>query len=170
MELVEIIREKAYIEGEFVLTSGKKSNYYINIKQAYTNPEILRLIAVEISKKLEKLNCELIAGVELGAVPILAAVSITAHKPFLIIRKEKKGYGAKSLIEGEFQPGQRVVVLEDVTTTGGSVLRAVRLLRQHKLICEHVITVVDREEGAFENLKKERVELIPLVRVSELRR
>ncbi len=170
MELVDIIREKAYREGEFILTSGKKSNYYINIKQAYTNPEVLRLIATEMSKKLEEIDCDLIAGVELGAVPILAAVAITANKPFLIIRKEKKGYGAKSLIEGEFKPGQRVVVLEDVTTTGGSVLRAVRMLREQSLICNQVITVVDREEGAFENLKKEKVELIPLVRVSELRR
>ncbi len=169
-ELKAQIKERAFKKGEFILASGKKSNYYINIKSAYTRPEVLRNIAKAMAEELSGLNYDLLAGVAVGAVPIVAAVALEVNKPFLIVRKEKKGYGTNLGVEGEFSSGERVVILEDVTTTGGSVLKAVRELRAQGLECTTAIVVVDREEGAIENLKKEKVELIPLIKVSELMR
>lgn len=152
--------------GEFVLTSGKRSNYYIDIKQASTNPRILRMIAKGM--KDYTTGYDIIAGMELGAVPIAVALSLESEKPFVIVRKQEKIHGTKKLIEGEDVNGKKVLVVEDVTTTGGSVIRAVKILRENGAIVDKVITVVDREEGAKERLNEENVELIPLVTKSEI--
>jgi len=164
------IKERAFEKGEFILASGRKSNYYINIKNAYTEPEVLRNIAKDIAEKLSEIEYNLIAGVAVGAVPIVTAVALEVNKPFLIVRKERKNYGTGMNIEGEFSKGERVVVLEDVTTTGGSVIKAIKELREKGLECSTAIVVVDREEGAGENLKKEEVKLISLMEVNELMR
>lgn len=168
-ELKLQIRERAYREGVFILSSGKRSSYYIDIKRAYTSPDVLENIAKAIGEELPE-EYELLAGVAVGAVPIVAAVALEVHKPFLIVRREEKKHGTSLQVEGNFSPGQRAVMLEDVTTTGSSVLRAVEELRARGLRCNSAIAVVDREEGATENLKKEEVELIPLFKVSELKR
>ena len=152
--------------GEFVLTSGKRSNYYIDIKQASTNPRILRMIAKRMKDYAR--GYDVIAGMELGAVPIAVALSLESEKPFVIVRKQEKIHGTKKLIEGEDVNGKKVLVVEDVTTTGGSVIRAVKILRENGAIVDKVITVVDREEGAKERLNEENVELIPLVTKSEI--
>ncbi len=164
------IKERAFEKGDFILASGRKSNYYINIKNAYTEPEVLRNIAKDIAEKLSEIEYNLIAGVAVGAVPIVTAVALEVNKPFLIVRKERKNYGTGMNIEGEFSKGERVVVLEDVTTTGGSVIKAIKELREKGLECSTAIVVVDREEGAGENLKKEEVKLISLMEVNELMR
>jgi len=151
--------------GEFVLASGKKSKYYVDIKKASTKHEILELMGTMLA---EKVKGDLLAGVELGAVPLTAITAIKAKKDYLIIRKEKKGYGTSKLIEGDYKEGQEVDIIEDVVTTGGSVLRAIKLLRDAGLKVNRVICVVDREEGGKENLEKEGVELISLVKAKEL--
>jgi len=151
--------------GEFVLASGKKSKYYVDIKKASTKHEILELMGTMLA---EKVKGDLLAGVELGAVPLTAITAIKAKKDYLIIRKEKKGYGTSKLIEGDYKEGQEVDIIEDVVTTGGSVLRAIKLLRDAGLKVNRVICVVDREEGGKENLEKEGVELISLVKAREL--
>lgn len=168
--LAELISRYAVMRGDFVLASGKRSSYYINIKRAYTKPEVLREIVAEMEKELKKLEYDYLAGVAVGAVPIVACVALAVNRPFLIVRKEKKGYGTGAKIEGEWERNKRVVLLEDVTTTGGSVLAAARALRGEGLICEDVVVVVDREEGAEEALKRERLRLLPLLRVSQLLR
>jgi orotate phosphoribosyltransferase len=167
-KLAELLAKYAVMRGDFVLASGKRSSYYINIKKAYTKPEVLREIVAEMEKKLRSLDYDYLAGVAVGAVPIVACTALAVDKPFLIVRKEKKGYGTGAKIEGEWEKGKRVVLLEDVTTTGGSVISAAVALRGEGLICDDVIVVVDREEGAEEALKQEKLRLLPLLRVSQL--
>ncbi len=151
--------------GEFVLASGKKSKYYVDIKKASTKYEILELMGNMLA---EKVKGDILAGVELGAVPLVAITAIKAKRDYLIIRKEKKGYGTSKLIEGDYKDGQEVDIIEDVVTTGGSVLRAIKILRSAGLTVNRVICVVDREEGGKENLEKEGVELISLIKAREL--
>ncbi len=151
--------------GEFVLASGKKSKYYVDIKKASTKYEILELMGNMLA---EKVKGDMLAGVELGAVPLVAITAIKAKRDYLIIRKEKKEYGTSKLIEGDYKEGQEVDIIEDVVTTGGSVLRAIKILRSAGLTVNRVICVVDREEGGKENLEKEGVELISLIKAREL--
>ncbi len=151
--------------GDFVLTSGKRSSYYVDIKKASTRVDILKIIAQELAKHVRG---ELLAGVELGAVPLTVATALETGKDYLIIRKESRTHGTKKLIEGDFKEGLTVDIIEDVVTTGGSVLRAVKLLRNAGLKVERVICVVDRQEGGRENLEREGVELISLITASEL--
>ncbi|ADC68756.1 orotate phosphoribosyltransferase [Methanocaldococcus sp. FS406-22] len=167
-KLIELLKASGCIKfGEFILASGKKSNYYIDIKKATTNPEVLKLVGEIIAEQIKNEDVK-VAGVELGSVPIATAVSIIAQKPLLIVRKKPKDYGTKNKIEGELKEGDRVIIVEDVTTTGGSVLKAVKEIRENGGIVDRVFVVVDRLEGAKENLQKENVELIPLVTVKEL--
>ncbi len=151
--------------GEFVLASGKKSSYYVDIKKASTKHEILNMMGDLLA---ENVRGDLLAGVELGAVPLVAITAVKAKKDYLIIRKEKKGYGTSKLVEGDYREGMVVDIIEDVVTTGGSVLRAVKILRELGLQVNRVICVVDREEGGKEALEKEGVELIPLIKARDL--
>ena len=157
--------------GDFILSSGRKSNYYVDIKRAITNPGILKTIAKIIRWYLnEELDENLkIGGIELGSVPIATAVSLETDKDLVIIRKKSKEYGTKSKIEGELKRGDKVILIEDVTTTGRSVMKAVEEIRSIGGNVDKVFVVVDREEGAKENLEKIGVKLIPLVTVDELK-
>lgn len=156
--------------GDFTLSSGKKSRYYVDIKKASTNPHILKQIARSISEilKLHSIPADYIGCVALGGVPIAVAASLENDLPLIIIRKEAKEYGTKGQIVGDFDKGMSAVMVEDVATTGGSVLKAIRTLRDEGLVVRHVIVVVDREEGAKAALEDEGIELIALVRISEL--
>ncbi|MGC8651489.1 MAG: orotate phosphoribosyltransferase [Minisyncoccia bacterium] len=160
-----LVKSGAVMFGEFTLTSGKKSNYYINIKKATTNPYIL----VEITKAMAKfvLN-EKIAGIELGSVPLAVALSIETGRPFVIVRKESKTHGTKEMVEGDLSSGDEVLVVEDVVTTGGSVVRAINILKENGADVKKVLAVVDREEGGRENIEKEGISFIPLLKVSSL--
>jgi len=165
-ELKEKLEECGAIKfGDFILASGKKSSYYVDIKKAATKVEVLKLMAKYLSKEVKG---DIIGGVELGAVPLTVAVALELGKDYLIIRKESKEHGTRKMVEGEFKKGTTVDIIEDVITTGGSVLRAVRILRDLGLNVERVICVVDREEGGHENLKNEGVKLISLLRASDL--
>ncbi len=169
--VAEALKESGIIKfGDFTLASGKKSKYYIDIKKASTNPGILKQTAIKISEtiKLRSIAADYIGGVELGGVPIAVAVSLETGLPLIIIRKGTKEYGTKGKIVGEPERGRSILLVEDVTTTGGSVLKAIKTLRDEGLLVHHVIAVVDREEGASKALKSMDVELIPLVRISEL--
>jgi orotate phosphoribosyltransferase len=170
-ELIRLIFKEGCIRfGHFVLTSGKESNYYIDIKKLITNPRALKLIAKLIKEKTQEMNLEFdkVAGPELGAVPIATALSLETEKPLLIVRKKKKDYGTGKQIEGEVREGDMVILVEDVTTTGGSVLRAAKVIESEGAKVKAIFVVVDREEGARESLKKEGYRLIPLVTVGEL--
>jgi orotate phosphoribosyltransferase len=156
----------AFKVGEFTLTSGKKSNFYVDIKQASTNPMILREIAVKMKEHVK--DEDRIAGMELGAVPLAVALSLECNLPYLIIRKKERAHGTGKLIEGNMDPGDRILLVEDVTTTGSSVVKAANIIREADGKVNRVVVVVDREEGAFELLEKHQISLEPLVKVSEM--
>ena len=156
--------------GEFILSSGKKSNFYIDIKLASTNPDLLELIAEVIDEKVKKakIDYDKLACVELGGVPLAVAVSLKAKKPFIIFRKTKKDYGVKSDMIGDLQKGDKVLVIEDVTTTGGSAYSVVERVRGKGGEVKAVVVVVDREEGAAEFFEREKVLFLPVLTSSKL--
>lgn len=150
--------------GDFTLTSGKKSKYYVDVKDAATHPELLRLVAEIFSSRISGSK---IAGVELGAVPLLIATALDRNVEYIIIRKERK-HGTNKLMVGEVSPGEKVEIIEDVVTTGNSVLKAANYLRENGAIVEKVFCVVDREEGGVELLKENGIELYPIIKISEI--
>jgi orotate phosphoribosyltransferase len=150
--------------GDFVLASGARSRVYVDIKSALTDPGVLSAIAIEIAGRG---SFDAVAGVAVGGVPLAVAVSLAAGKPYVIVRSGEKGHGTGGRIIGE-AAGRTLLLVEDVTTTGGSVLAAVRLLREAGAVVERVVTVVDREEGAAGALAAGGVALTALVTLSEL--
>ncbi len=170
-ELSEALKQCGALQfGEFTLASGAKSDYYIDIKKASTNPEVLRLIARLMAQKMrdEGIQADRIAGVVLGSVPLATALALETGIPYVMIRKEKKDHGTGKLIEGDLNAGDRVLVVEDVITTAGSSIKAIGTLREAGAVVEHVISVIDREGGGAENLAEAGVDFRPLVRASEL--
>ncbi len=159
-------RNEALTFGDFTLTSGKKSHYYVDIKKAVTRPESLRLMVKLILPHVK--GCTRIAGVELGAIPLVVALALEAALPYIMIRKSERTHGTGKALEGDLKPGDKVVLVEDVTTTGGSVVKAVLSLREAGAVVDRVVCVVDRGEGADERLMEQGVELIPLVRSEDL--
>lgn len=158
--------------GDFTLASGQKSNFYIDIKKASTDPKTLKIIADYIAGLIPTISDDsnemIIGGVELGGVPIATAVSLSTEKPLLIIRKATKEYGTKSRYVGDLNLTKEIILMEDVTTSGGSVKKAILALKEDGANIQKVITIVDRESGAADSLNEVGVELIPLVRSSEL--
>ena len=164
--LIDLLKENGvFLKGDFTLSSGKKSDYYINMKKAITDPEILSTIAKLITKSISEDNINKVAGPALGAVPIATAVSLESNIPLLMIRKEKKGYGTSKLIEGELNEGDDVI--EDVTTTGGSLLKAIKAIQDNGGNVKRAFVVVDRQEGAIEAFDSEGIKLEPLITVDE---
>ena len=159
-----LINEGAVKKGHFVLTSGKESECYADIKDACAQPEILREIVAEVSGKIK---ADSVAGVELGAVPIVVAVAYSKSIPYYIIRKESK-HGMKKLLIGSVRKDTEVDIIEDVVTTGGSVMRAVELLRKEGMKVNRVIAVIDREEGGKELLRENGVEFISLLKIKDI--
>jgi orotate phosphoribosyltransferase len=165
-ELVDLLREADAVRfGEFELAHGGTSEYYVDKYVFETEPDCLEAIAAAFAARLDG---ETIAGVALGAVPLAATTSVAADRPYVIVRKETKGYGTGNRIEGSVPTDEPVVVLEDIATTGTSALSAVEALREAGATVERVIVVVDREEGAAEQLAEHDVELEALVTASEL--
>lgn len=150
--------------GDFVLSSGQRSSYYIDAKTALTSPEVLEGIGSTIAGSMEE---EMVAGVAVGGIPIAVATALASRKPYAIVRREEKPHGIAGSVIGHVE-GRRVLLVEDVTTTGASALLGCRVLREAGAIVERVMTVVDREEGAGELLKREGITLIALARVSDL--
>ena len=151
--------------GEFELSHGGTSNYYVDKYLFETDPACLHRIAEAFA---ERISNEKLAGVALGAVPLAAVTSVESGNPYVVVRKKAKEYGTANRIEGRFESGERVVVLEDIATTGKSALDAVEALREAGTVVDRVLVVVDREEGARELLADHGVELEALVSASEL--
>ncbi|MFQ5887232.1 MAG: orotate phosphoribosyltransferase [Candidatus Hydrothermarchaeales archaeon] len=167
-KLAELIKIKAVKTGEFILTSGKKSPYYIDLKNAYTDPKIMEMIVEGMSEAMRGEKIDRIAGIEMGGVPIATALSLKTGLPFIIIRKRERGHGTDKRIEGELRSGENVVVVEDVVTTGGSIKSGIEVIREMGGRCTKVIAVVDRLEGAAENLEKVNISVESLLTLKDL--
>jgi orotate phosphoribosyltransferase len=160
--LAEIILERSFQYRDnppFTLASGKTSNYYFNCKTTTMDPEGMYLIGNILFEMLADADVSAAGGLTLGADPIANALSLISYqkkKPInsFVVRKDAKNHGTKSGIEGNISPGERVVIIDDVITTGGSTITAIEIAREAGLEVDRVIALVDREEGGRENIKK----------------
>mgnify|MGYP006280896805 CR=1 FL=1 len=170
-DLADRIRAVAYLEGDFVLRSGRRSTFYLDKYRFETQPDLLREIGELLAARIAEVEPDAvrIAGPELGAVALAASASMASGLPFLIVRSAAKDYGTSNRLEGIFEEGERVVVVEDVVTSGGAALDAVRALRQMGLTCETVVCVVDRGEGGAEAMAEADVRLERLLDAEALR-
>lgn len=169
-ELREALVAAAYLEGDFVLRSGKRSRYYLDKYRFETRPDLLGALGERIAA-LAREHCpdaDRLAGPELGAVALAAAASLSGGLPFLLVRKAAKEYATANRIEGVFEPGEKVCLVEDVVTSGGALLESVAALREAGLVVDTAVCVVDREEGGADALARQAVRLRPVFRAGEL--
>ena len=169
-ELARALREHAYLEGDFILRSGRRSSYYLDKYLFETRPELLGPLGEAIAEAVQEVEpaATRLAGPELGAVPLAASASLASGLPFVIVRKEAKDYGTSKRLEGAFEEGELACLVEDVITSAGAALEAVGALRMAGLQVQNAVCVVDREEGGVDALAREGVHLRALFRVSDL--
>ena len=172
-ELLELIKERGYRKGDFTLSSGKKSEHYVNCKPIILTGRGLTLTSLLM---LREVQTNVVAGLTLGADPLVSGVSLVSALDgrmvnALIIRKEPKGYGTASQIEGPLPvKGSKITVLEDVVTTGGSSIKAVKVLRDEGYIVERVVSIVDRQEGGKDAMMDNDLELCSLFTIEDLKK
>ncbi len=177
--LIEIIKTRSFQSGkEVTLASGRTSTYYFNMKPTMLDAEGAHLIATLILDSISDLDADLVGGLEMGAVPIataVAAVSQTHGKPIaaFFVRKQPKDHGTRSLVEGlangESLKGKKVVIVEDVTTTGGSAIKAAETVRSEGADVVRVVTVVDRQEGAADAFTTASLTLTPILTLADFK-
>jgi orotate phosphoribosyltransferase len=166
-ELVEKIAETAILRGTFTLRSGRTSSYYIDKYLFLTEPEILAELGEMIAGRLPRETTRL-AGAELGGVPLVSAASLASGVPAVYIRNQRKDYGTERNVEGRLEPGDKVVIVEDVVTTGGQCAEAAEVVRDAGAEVLRVIATVDRQEGARETMEKAKLAFEALFTISEL--
>jgi orotate phosphoribosyltransferase len=169
-ELGRLIVERSLLEGDFVLRSGRRSTWYLDKYRFETEPELLRALGARLAEgvRTHEPDADRIAGPALGAVALAASASMASDLPFIIVRGETKEYGTANRVEGPFEPGELVCLVEDVVTSGGALGEAVSALRDEGLVVRNALCVVDREEGGSDALARLGVRLRPLFRASEL--
>jgi len=169
-ELGRALREAAYLEGDFLLRSGRRSKYYLDKYRFETRPDLLGPLGKLIAEAVREHEPEAvrIAAPAVGAIALAAAASLESGLPFLIVRDSAKEYGTANRIEGVFEKGECVCLLEDVVTSAGAAVESVDVLREAGLRVSNAICVVDREEGGVDELARHAVRLRPLFRASEL--
>lgn len=152
-DLAQGLKAAAYLEGDFTLRSGKKSRYYLDKYLFETEPRLLRELARQFARFVTP-EVKRIAGAELGAVALAAATSLETNLPFVIVRNSKKAdYGTGKLIEGRLDAGDHVLLVEDIATSGGQALEAVKTLTQQGAVVTQIVAVIDRLEGARQNVE-----------------
>jgi orotate phosphoribosyltransferase len=163
--IAHMLKENGAVEyGNFTLASGARSSYYLDVKSALANPAVLEAVGHEMAGIS---SFDVVAGVAVGGVPLAVATSLASGKPYAIIRAGEKSHGKGGRIIGKVT-GMRVLLVEDVTTSGGSVIRGIEALRAEGALVDTVITVVDREAGAEDALARMGVRLVALSRASEI--
>ena len=169
-DLGALLVERALLEGDFVLRSGRRSSWYLDKYRFETEPGILRALGESLAGAARACEPDAVrlAGPALGAVALAASAAMASGLPFIIVRGETKEYGTAKRIEGHFEPGELVCLLEDVVTSGGALAEAVSAVRAEGLAVRHAVCVVDREEGGSDALARLGVRLTALFRAREL--
>ncbi|MFL5959292.1 MAG: orotate phosphoribosyltransferase [Gaiellaceae bacterium] len=169
-ELGEALVAAAYLEGDFVLRSGKRSRYYLDKYRFETRPDLLAALGERIAAAVREHEPETVrlAAPVLGGVVLAASASLVSGLPFLMVRDAAKDYGTANRIEGPFEPGECVCLVEDIVTSGGALLDAVAAVREAGLVVRTAVCVVDREEGGADALARQAVRLRALFKAGEL--
>ncbi|MCL5291708.1 MAG: orotate phosphoribosyltransferase [Actinobacteria bacterium] len=172
-ELKRLIIDKALRHGDFTLTSGAKSTYYIDGKQVTLDPEGAHLVGEVLFDLIKDLEVDAIGGLTLGADPVATAVAVISHErgkpiPAFIVRKGAKAHGIMKRIEGPIKPDSKVVIVEDVVTKGGSALKAAKAAEEEGHTVVKVICLVDRLQGGREALESAGYDFEPVFEVTEL--
>jgi orotate phosphoribosyltransferase len=162
-----LLEAQAVRFGDFTLTSGEKSDVYVDVKRAWTTPRYLDVLGRALAGRVGA--ADRLAGMELGAVPLVVAVALRTGLPYAVLRKAAKEHGTRQAFEGELPAGAHVLLVEDVSTTGGSAVRSVEIIRAAGATVDRAVVVVDRESGAAERLASVGVRLEPLTTFSHLR-
>jgi orotate phosphoribosyltransferase len=165
--LARRIKDVAYLTGQFTLRSGAVSSFYWDKYRFESDPSILAAVT-EAMLPILPASYDKLAGLELGGIPLATALSLQSGKPCLYVRKEAKPYGTSNLVEGGSQPGERLVVVEDVITSGGQVCTSVQQLREAGFVVEEVVCVIDRQQGGQEAIEAIGCSLKPLFTLVEL--
>lgn len=154
--------------GDFTLASGKRSSMYVDLRLLVSQPNLMQAAAAAYAKELAALHCDRIAGVPYAALPIGMAVALASGVPLIYNRKESKSHGLGKDIEGLWQPGERVVIIEDVITTGGSIVSSVELFRAAGLVVEDAIVLLDRQQGGVKNLQRNGIRVRSVLDLREV--
>lgn len=162
------IYKASYLRGEFLLRSGIISNEYFDKYQFESSPELMKEIAVQIKEELPR-GYDLLGGLEMGGIPIATALSLATGDKVIFIRKKAKEYGTAKLAEGPDFAGKKILLVEDVVTSGGQIIISAADIRKMGGIITHAVCVIDREQGGGEKLKAAGIELIPLFTMSEIK-
>lgn len=152
-EFAQALKRAAYLEGDFTLRSGRKSKYYLDKYLFETQPALLRELGRRFARHVHA-GIDRIAGAELGAIALAAAAALETDRPFVIVRNSKKaGYGTGKLIEGRLDPGERVLLVEDIVTSGGQAIEAMKTLADAGATVDKLVAVIDRQEGGREAIE-----------------
>ncbi|RLS66615.1 MAG: orotate phosphoribosyltransferase [Planctomycetota bacterium] len=166
-ELAQQIAAASLLHGHFVLRSGRTSTYYLDKYLFSTQPQILARLGHEFAARIPQ-GTQRLAGAELGGIPLVSSASMATGLPCLFIRNQKKDYGTAKQLEGRVEKGDRVVIVEDVATTGGQALEAAKVLRDAGAVVVAIIATIDRLEGARENIEKEGIAFDAIFTVHDL--
>lgn len=172
-KLIELVRDKALEFGDFTLASGKKANFYLDCRKVTLDSEGAKTIADAMIEALTEDWPDAVGGMAVGAVPIAAAILTRAgelQRPLsgFFVRKQSKAHGKLRTVEGPVQPGQRVVIVEDVVTTGGSSITAIEQCREYGLVVERVLAIVDRLAGGAQRFAEHGCQLTALMTIEDL--
>jgi len=159
---------KVFRFGEFTLASGQKSSVYIDLRQIIAYPSLLQAIAKTLFHLVKNQKFDQICGVPYTALPIATCISIQNNLPLIMLRKEAKAYGTKKLIEGQFKPNDNCLVVEDLITTGGSLLKSIAQLEEAGLTVTHSVVLLDRQQGGHETLKAKGYQCAAVFTITEI--
>jgi len=165
--LAKKIADTAVLHGDFTLRSGRKSTWYIDKYLFTTQPDILRALGEMFANKIPS-STTLLAGAELGGVPLVTTAALASGLPCIFIRNQKKEYGTSRQLEGKLSGDDNVVIVEDIATTGGQVLEAAEIIKESGATVEAIIAVIDRCEGARENIESAGYQFVSLFTTQDL--
>jgi orotate phosphoribosyltransferase len=154
--------------GDFVLSSGMRSPVYLDLRIVPSHPRIFRKIVDLSVETLKRVEFDAICGIATGGLPLSSVIAYLMEKPLIYFRRSEKEHGTMKRIEGEVKEGMNVIVMDDVATTGGSILEAVKALRDQKAVVRRAFVVVDRGQGARKNLMAEGVELMSITTLKKV--